>query len=382
MSTLLQIDWYEVEFALGEISKTFYAFPVHIQVLMGIAVLFLIVILLLLAVIISSRIYKTNRKNRMRYLKNKYQPVFMKLLFEDEQHLLGNDFLSHFDKKDLKQSYSREIIKDEIIHLHENFTGETATRLELLFVKLEFHLDSLKMLKNRRWYIRAKGMKELALMNIREAKPSIFGFLNSKNEILRMEARIAMMKLSESEPLEFLSQIVDPLNDWDQSNIHAMLTKMPETSIPDFSRWLTSPNKSVMLFAIRMIGAFRQQNDIIVLTRLLSHPDEKIKIAIVQTLRDLNAPSAESILISMYAHESVLLQHEILQTLSVVGKEDTARLMEKILKQAPEDYSLAIQAVRTLLSSSKRGLEIVDAIFEQGNAKLQLIIQHAKDKRL
>ncbi len=79
--------------------------------------------------------------------------------------------------------------------------------LNLLFVKLGLHHDSLEKTKNRRWYIAAKGMRELALMNVKESHTNLADFLNHKNDILRMEARISMMKLSAEDPLSFLSII-------------------------------------------------------------------------------------------------------------------------------------------------------------------------------
>ncbi len=349
---------------------------------MGVTVLFLLVIIILLNVILGSRIYKTKRLEKRNKIKKKYQPFFTRILFEDESLLLHPELLNEFDKEDLSIKFNRSILSDEIIHLHENFTGETATRLELLFVKLGLHYDSLEKTKHRRWYVVAKGMRELALMNVQEARENLVEFLNHKNDILRMEARISMMKLSTEEPLSFLSKIKEPLSAWDQANIHSMLSKMPEKMVPDFSNWLNSQNTSIVQFCILMIGAFRQRESTDVLVHMLDNEDEKVRLSVIKALRELNAYSSEAKLIIMYPLESENIQFEIVKTLEAVGKENSAVLMEKILRQPVKNYSISIQAVKTFLATSVSGKQRLDHLLESSNPQLQLIVQHAQDKRL
>lgn len=382
MHYLLQIDWTDLQYTADEVSRDVYSFPVHIRVLIAVTILFLVIILILLGVIMGSRIYKTQRENKRILLRKKYQPVFTRILFESDEALNDEEVYKLFEETDLKIPYHREIINDEIIHLHSNFTGDAALRLEKLFVQLLFHEDSIRRLKSTQWHLVAKSMRELALMNVREAHPILAKFLNSKNEILRMEARVAMMKLSETEPLSFLSKETEPLTDWDKANIHAMLTRMESPVIPDFSIWLNSPNKTVIHFCIMMIGYYRQQESADVLVRILNHEDEIIRLAVVRALRDLNARSSEESLITLYPLETSEIQFEILKTLEVIGREKSTFLLEKILKNPITEYRLAIQAVRSLLATAGNGPQKVQEMLRTGEPTLQMIIRHALDKRL
>jgi len=344
--------------------------------------MFLVFIFILLNVILGSRIYKTKLLTKRKKIREKYKPLFTRLLFNDESLLLDPDLHLQFDKEDLTKKFHRSIISDEIIHLHENFTGETASRLELLFVKLGLHKDSLEKTINKRWYLAAKGMRELALMNVKESQADLYSFLNHKNDILRMEARIAIMKLSAEEPLSFLSKIKEPLSAWDQANIHAMLAKMPEQMIPDFSTWLNSSNKSVVQFCILMIGSFRQQESVGVLIHLLDHEDEVVRLSSIKALGELNAYASEEKLVNMYPLETEDVQIEIVKTLEAVGKENSAHLMEKILKQPIKNHSISIQAVKTFLATAKEGKQKLEHMLESSNPQLRLIVQHAQDERL
>ncbi len=340
----------------------------------------MLIILILLAVIMGSRIFKTKRSNKKAEMLKKYQPVFRNLIFEEA--LDRDKVLSMFDRIDLDTPFNRTTILDEIIHLHENFTGETAERLEEIYTFLEFEKDSMLKLKSKRWYIIAKGMKELAIMNVKSGYTEISTFLNSKNEILRMETRIALMKLSETDPLAFLSKETEHLSDWDSANIYNMLTKMPEKMIPDFSNWLNSPNKDVVVFCIQMIGRFRQRESIKTLLVLLNSPDLRIKLCVIKALRELSATDGEEPLLEIYPLENLTTKSEILKTLEVIGSAKSVPVLEKIIRQPIEDYPVSIQAVRSLLSIHANGEQLIETIFNQSGPQLQLMIRHARDRRL
>lgn len=379
-SIFLQVHWSDLQYSVDEAGRSIYNFPVQIRVLIGLTILFLIVILTLLGVIMGSRIYKTKRVNKKIEIQKKYQSVFHQLVFEDA--LNDTMILSAFDKTDLDTSYNRLIILEEIIHLHENFTGETAERLEQIYSVLGFENDSLLKLNSKRWYIIAKGMKEMAIMNIKSGYPKISGFINSKNEILRMETRIALMKLSDTNPLAFLSKEKEHLSDWDSANIYNMLTKMPEQIRPDFSQWLNSTNKDVVVFCIQMIGRFHQSDSIKTLLVLLKSPDERIKLSVIRALRELSATEGEELLLEIYSLENLTIKGEILKTLEVIGSEKSLPVLEKIIRQPIEDYSVIIQAIRSILSIHTDGEKLIETIFNQSGPQLQLIIRHARDRRL
>lgn len=380
--TILQIDFSEIPHSADEWGKLLYSFPVHIRILFVVILLFCLVITILFAVIIGSRIFKTSRTGTERYIQKKYQPVITQLLFEDDDRLISDNFFTLFDKKDLSDRHRRKVLLEELIHLHENFTGETAVRLELIYRKLEFHNDSLEKLKSRRWYKVAKGLRELALMNIREATGAILPFIKNKNEILRIEARISLVKLSEKDPLFFLEKETEPLSAWDMANLHAMLSKLSDTQIPNFASWLNSKNKTVVLFCIAMIGAFRQHDATDVLINLLESKDDAIKFAVIKALREMNASKAEEKLIGVYAGESADIQLAILKSLETIGSAKSLPLYEQILRQPLPDLQNALLSVKALLSLGDNGKKIIRQLEELNSDRIRLMISHASDARL
>lgn len=377
---LLQVNWSNVEYTFEDIRKSVYTFPVQIRVLLIVTLIFIIVILFLLGIIMSSRVYKTLRHDKRVEIRKKYQNIFHQLIFEEAQS--EDRIRNKFTNSDLTIALNRETILEELIHLHENFTGETAERLEEIYLALNFDGDSVNKLKSKKWYVIAKGMKELAIMNVKSAHPAISKFINSKNDILRMETRIALMKLSDFEPMAFLNKETEPLSDWDSANIYNMLTKMPEKMIPDFSHWLNSSNKDIIVFCIQMIGRFRQRESVKTLLLLLNNQDERIKLTVIRALRELGSDEGEESLLVLYPLSNNNVKNEILKTLEFIGSEKSIIFLEKIIRQPVEDYPISIQAIRAMIAINNVGNKLIDSIFSQAGPQLQLIIQHARDKRL
>jgi HEAT repeat protein len=131
-----------------------------------------------------------------------------------------------------------------------------------------------------------------------------------------------------------------------------------------------------------MIGTFRQQQSAGELIRLLSSRDENIRLAAIRSLRMLNASEAETRIMEIYSGENSHAQTEILKTLEVIGSPRSSSFLEKILYQQPASYPLAIQAVRALLALGEAGAAAVEKIYRESGQEMQLIINHAKDKRL
>ena len=60
-------------------------------------------------------------------------------------------------------------------------------------------------------------------MGIREGNEEMYKSLNSRNEILRMEAQIALVRLSEKDHFEFLSHLKRPFSLWEQITLHDLI---------------------------------------------------------------------------------------------------------------------------------------------------------------
>ena len=105
-----------------------------------------------------------------------------------------------------------------------------------------------------------------------------------------MEAQIALVRLGDKNPFEFLSQLIRPFSLWEQITLHELIIQH-NIPVPPFKRWLTSPNPTVVMFALRMIREFKQKDAEDDLRETLQHPEPEVRQLAVQVAGDLEMRS-------------------------------------------------------------------------------------------
>lgn len=76
--------------------------------------------------------------------------------------------------------------------------------------------------------------------------------LNSTDEILRMESELALIRLHPDDPFRFLDLLKQDFTPFEQLHVIEMVRRN-RISLPDFSRWLNSPNPAVASFCRTML---------------------------------------------------------------------------------------------------------------------------------
>ena len=71
--------------------------------------------------------------------------------------------------------------------------------------------------------------------------------------------RSLLCRLSDDDPFEFLSHLKRPFSLWEQITLHELIIQH-NIPVPSFKKWLTSPNPTVVMFALRMIREFKQKD--------------------------------------------------------------------------------------------------------------------------
>ena len=211
-----------------------------------VTILYMVIIYSIITLITLLTIILLNRRRLEReevlkdYLLEKYQQLLMNYLFEEEKRETAFKELSRIADNRI----NRQMLIDQMIDLSVNLKGEIKEDIQELFLRLGLKRDSLEKAYSRKWHQNVKGYRELAYMNIRDANEKIAKSLNSNNEILRMEAQIAMVRLSDGNPYEFLHLIKKPLSLWEQVTLHELQIQH-NLEIPDYKQWFGSANKSV-----------------------------------------------------------------------------------------------------------------------------------------
>jgi hypothetical protein len=192
-------------------------------------VISVVTMIILLFVILLNRTRMEKEEDLKQYLAETYQGMIIDYLFTgsspDRFRQIASD------------TYRRQALIDQMIDVSVNLKGDAEEKLCGLYLYLGLDKDSIDRANNFRWHKKIKGFRELAFMNIKEANQVIYKALNSKNEILRMEAQIALVRLTDEDPFSFLFQLRRPFSLWEQITLHELIIQH-DLPVPEFKKWL------------------------------------------------------------------------------------------------------------------------------------------------
>jgi HEAT repeats/SPOR domain len=338
-----------------------------------ITILFSIISMVILLIIILMNRDRMEREEKLRhFLMEKYQSLIVDYLF-------GNASPGEFDPV-ASDSYSRQILIDQMIDVSVNLKGDESKKLLGLYKYLGLDKDSLALAHDRRWHKKIKGFRELAFMNIRDANDEIYKSVNSTNEILRMEAQIALVRLNSEDHFDFLFHLKRPFSLWEQITLHDLIIQH-NIPVPAFKKFLVSANITVVQFALRMIREFKQADAEEAVRDTLQHQSADVRRLAVQVAGDLGMRSTLEIMKKMYKSQDYKTCLEIVRSM---GKMPDVSMMGflKLVLDKEDDVQLQIEATKSIELMGEEGVSALVGLMKSDYKNYNIIIRHVLDRRI
>ncbi|RDC57883.1 HEAT repeat domain-containing protein [Pedobacter chinensis] len=358
-------------------------YPLLIQIAILVSILALCVITFTLSFIFY------NRTKKQRY-KRKADEAESLILDELNEHLLVYDSITDMPQDELnstvrklnelknKNAIFKEVLVKLLIYYKHNLTGNISRLITSAYFSLRLNEITLSKLKSSFWFIKAQGLKELQAIHDYDSTESIQLLLKNKNIDVRVEAYATLLKLQTHLSLNFLKNEKEDLSNWHQILLFDAITKSEYTEIPDFSYFLASQNKTIVILSIKLLLHYKQFKAIPELIKLLAHRDEKIRNETIYTLGALNAEDAEQKLISIYPTERNLNKSQILLALGAIASGNALNFLRDKFLQA-DHYTILKSATAAIMSHpvalKEKILESLNDIDEEQRA----IIKHFED---
>jgi hypothetical protein len=328
--------------------------------------------LLLLIFILMNRRRMEREARLHQYLLEKYQGLIVDYLFGTAS---PDDF-----RPIASDNYRRQVLIDEMIDVSINLKGEEAKKLLSLYKHLGLDRDSMARARSFLWHKKIKGFRELAFMNIREGNDAIYKALNSSNEILRMEAQIALVRLSDKDPFEFLSHLERPFSLWEQITLHELLIQH-NIYVPSFTKWLFSPNPTVVMFALRMIREFRQKDAEDGVREVMSHSDPLVRLLAVQVAGDMEFRTTLDTMKHMYKNQDYNICLEIVKTMGKMPDLSMLGFLKLVLDKE-DDVQLQIEATKAIENNGEEGVKTLVKLMKSEYKNYNIIVRHVLDRRI
>jgi hypothetical protein len=307
---------------LESIYLWFLKHPVFIQIALVTIVISVALFLLTNAALLLERVTTAYRESRIKRASIIVSAELTEnLMMEDViSDLEFTTLINRISELTLNNRLVKQVVIDQIIFYHKNFTDSTEQLLTKLFSQLNLIESAIKKVEKGSWELKAKGLREMQeMMPNRVTKNLIDPLLNHDNPDLRIEAQATFMRLDKSNPFEFLDSATEELLEWHQILLYDIIANTPDLPTPNIHSYLKSKNASVVSFSIKLVVYYQILEELPTLISLLDHDMQKIREEAVVALGSLNVEESEHLLIEKFPMEDLKVQLKILTSLGQIG---------------------------------------------------------------
>ncbi|MGK7392693.1 MAG: HEAT repeat domain-containing protein [Candidatus Cyclobacteriaceae bacterium M2_1C_046] len=308
-------------------------FPVLIKVMILLSLLFSAITILLFFFMLINRLFDNYQNKRKSYYEKKAIAHIISFLFNEEEWNIKR--LKQVRRKYLGTKFQREVFLSCLTKFQIRIVGKDAERLRKFYIGLKLHRRSLKKLNSTSWTVTAKGLIELAEMDMKEYTPLIRRYINHRNPVIRAEAQVALIQLQSANPFEFLNHLEEPLLDWQQVQLAHVSEQLKATALPDFKQWLDHKEVTVVIFCLRMISLHNQRNASRDLVNMLYRNSSSPKVygAVIFAIGQLDLHEASDYLQSAFPYENPYIRQEITNTLGILNNMEPEEVYKSIYKK-------------------------------------------------
>lgn len=233
----------------------------------------------------------------------------------------------------LKTDFNRRVLSEVLMDLRSDVSGSARETLLALYQNLGLDADAYVKLKSWRWEKVSQGIHELTEMQVDTSYTFIRKFINDKRSVIRKQAQLATVTLRAEGISYFMDTARYRISEWQQLKLIEILRQREDFDPPRFRAWLTSENRDVVLFALRLIRHYRQNDAAQALLTLLKHRNADIRLAAVECLREFRVVEAREPLQTMFRKSGEELKLVILDTLSLIGLPDDLPFLKRIAEK-------------------------------------------------
>ena len=264
--------------------------------------------------------------------------------------------------------------------MHKNFSGSAADVLRNLYLELKLEKEAIRELNNPDWGTQAIAIRELAQLKIVEANKKIKKFTAHENQIIRLEAQVAILTLESDNPFSFLSTTKSLLTEWHQVNLTRVIEQMDKSTLPVFSQWFSVKNNSVVEFSVKMTLQYDQFQSAPELIELLQHPSQEIVGEAARVLGIFCAYESQPMLLKAFRTANKTVKLQIIEALGSCGTDELIPFLQQQLLQ--NDIELAFAAGASLKKLGPDG----EAVLQQNTTSMLYgvpdICKHLLDERI
>ena len=324
---------------------------IHEDLLWDLSILFVGLTILYFTSVFFFRNKISSKQKKVKEKKKQFSPMISEFLFfeTDAPKAEKSNYVDlKIEIRELiKDSLHRKVLTEILLDLRKDVSGETQKRLFRLYQDLGLHKDAFKKLKSWRWQIISKGIYELAQMQVAESYGFIKRFINDKRGTIRKQAEIAIITLNTKGLDYFLDTTEYRISEWQQLKLLDVIRNQDDFQPPRFKTWLISSNKHVVLFALRLIKYYNQNDAFASITELVKHRNDQIKKEAISCIKEFHVKEALPTLKIVFWKCSVDIKIAILDAIAELGTSSDLNFLRSIDKKE-SNFSVRSKALSSI----------------------------------
>ena len=364
----------------GIVSKQFFILGssfAFINILIGSIITCFVVIFFILVFVLVNRRKMEKRAKLESELTEIYQSKILDAVDDKE---MNYDEMVEF-KKICNNRFRKAILINQIIDVALMLPKDKLSKLREFYMIMGLFEETKRNLYSRHWHRKIKAMKELSHLEIKSHNDRILKYINAKNDTLRMEAQIAMVRLSDDEnPFIFLEHLDHEFSTWEQITLHELMMES-NMVVPDFSKWLVSDNHDVGMFCLRMTREYNQVGNVENLRNMLYHPNENVARFAIEVIGDLKVSALSADLKKIYKDEPYYNKLEVVKSLGKIGNPKTIQFLQHVV-DGEEDTQLQIEGVKAIRNCDDIGVIALQKMLDSDYRDYKILIKHVLDNRI
>ena len=311
----------------------FYIFTVIIYAI-------LILLLLLFILILGFAVYRKKSDFNRNAWRHTVAVVIVAVVFSEEVDG-GCEAMTYEFKRSLNKTGYRNYMIDELVKAKNGLSGLSTLNLKMLYERLNLEIDSFKKLHSLKWHIRARGIRELGIMEQTQYQKEIFWLCNNQNEQVRNEAQCAMVGFFGWQGLSFLHAIEHQMSQWHQVQLLNNLTDVKPESFEDIKLWLDSSNESVIVFAIKLATLYNCPDVYPNIIPCLQNSNHQVKLSALEYLRLMPREGTSDHMIRNYHSENTSYRLAVIAALKDIGTDREIPFLIKELDDMDNEIKAA-----------------------------------------
>ncbi|MBE8719168.1 HEAT repeat domain-containing protein [Sphingobacterium pedocola] len=352
----------------------FHRVTIHELIIAIVVVLSLVFLLIMLVLLYSFYKYKVLYQRQI-WLQESEQKVIQAIVSGEEISRVDEEFITR-----LRNPSFRNVFLSVLVASDQKFSGGARNEVNNLFKIYKMEDAAWQKLRQRKSYLVAGGILELAVMRVERAFPDIASLLEHPKRQVYQEAQYAVVSFKGFDGLDFLNTLVVPLSDWQQLRLLRSIGKLPAAHEEWVKNWLSSSNESVIIFTLRLIRKFQLLPFYADVINLFDHTAVNVKVQAIRTIAALENDETVNQLIAAFFTQPIEAQIEILRALKKSRSPQSESFLQQQLWHHPA-ISIKIAAAEVLIALKQHGYLQRIATDETVPEEIKQVIKHALQEK-